>query len=137
MSLNDMGLFKMIARRLDYFGQRQTVLAQNVANANTPDYRPRDLEPFDFRMALRDTRSFRPTTTHEAHLSGTVRGQGPAGVSEDRHPYETKPDGNAVILEEQILKVSQTAMDHGVVSGLYRKQMNMLRSALGGGGGRS
>jgi flagellar basal-body rod protein FlgB len=43
----------MISRRMDWLSQRQTVLSQNVANADTPNYQPRDLKTLDFRAELR------------------------------------------------------------------------------------
>ena len=46
MSLTDSGILSLMSQKLSYIGQRQTVLSQNVANANTPGYKAKDLTPF-------------------------------------------------------------------------------------------
>lgn len=135
MDLSQLGLFRLMAGKMDYLTQRQSVLAQNVANADTPDYRPNDLKPFDFRTALAETTTLSPRLTHTSHLSGTLRDQGPAKVEPVRRPYETKPDGNAVVLEEQMVKVADTAMDYETMLNLYRKNVGLIRTALGRPGG--
>ncbi|MBT7747468.1 MAG: flagellar basal-body rod protein FlgB, partial [Alphaproteobacteria bacterium] len=47
--------------------------------------------------------------------------------------YETSPDGNSVVLEQQLMKVTETKMDYELMTNLYRKHMGMLRTALGRG----
>jgi len=46
------GLFHLLGQRMDWLGQRQKVLAQNIANADTPDYVPHDLKPQEFRRMV-------------------------------------------------------------------------------------
>jgi flagellar basal-body rod protein FlgB len=133
MDLGNLGLFKLMSRKMGWLTQRQEVLAQNVANADTPQYKGRDLKPFTFRDALGDSRRMQPLTTNAAHLQGT---RGPGGVHREqrvRNPYETAPDGNNVVLEEQMLKVSQTSMDYQTITNLYKKQVNMIKTAIRGG----
>ncbi len=128
-------LFQLISARLTWLGERQVVLNQNLANADTPGYRPRDLRPEDFaslaqalpgaggRMAM--------TRTDPAHIGGGAR----ARIALESHAaesvYETTPNGNAVILEEQMAKASQTALDYQLTTNLYRKYLGMMRLALG------
>ncbi|MGQ9365873.1 flagellar basal body rod protein FlgB [Azospirillum sp. A39] len=134
MDLNNLALYKLLTRKMDWLTQRQGTLSQNVANADTPDYRPNDLRPFSFRDALADSRRLQASTTNATHLQGTVPAGGLAKEQRVRNPYETAPDGNAVVLEEQLMKVSQTAMDYQTMTNLYRKQIAMLKMALGRGG---
>lgn len=133
MDLSNLALFKLINRKMDWHTQRQEVLAQNIANADTPQYRPNDLKPFTFRDALSDSRRMKPASTNPAHLTGTVPEGGSAKEQRVRNPYETAPDGNAVVLEEQIMKVSQNNMDYQTITNLYRKQVAMLKQAIGRG----
>lgn len=135
MDLGNLGLFKLMSRKMDWLTQRQDVLSQNVANADTPQYKPHDLKPFSFRDALSDARRLTPTATNASHLSGTVAQGGSAQEQRDRNPYETAPDGNAVVIEEQMMKVGQNAADYQTVLNLYRKQVTMIRTALRGSGG--
>lgn len=131
MDLNDLGLFKLMSKRMGWLTQRQEVLSQNVANANTPDYKPRDLKPFTFRDALGADRRMEMNRTDAAHLQPT-RGALDDKVRRQRDPYETKPDGNAVVLEEQMLKVGETSHDYDTALSLYKKQLGMIQTAIRG-----
>lgn len=134
MDLGNLGLFKLMSRKMGWLTQRQEVLSQNIANADTPQYKPHDLKPFTFRDALADSRRLEPVATSPVHLKGTVPQGGMDKEQRVRNPYETAPDGNAVVLEEQMMKVSQTNTDYQTVVGLYRKQVGMLKTAIGRGG---
>jgi flagellar basal-body rod protein FlgB len=135
MPLTQAPLFELMSARLAWLSQRQVVLGQNLANADTPSYRPRDLRPADFARLAKDgtTQAGRVemTRTDPAHLGGgpSVR-IGLASHPAD-HVYETAPNGNAVVLEEQMAKASQTALDYQLTSNLYRKYLGMMRIALG------
>jgi flagellar basal-body rod protein FlgB len=128
-------LFQLLSARLGWLGQRQATLSQNIANADTPDYRPRDLRAADFARLVR---AFEHPAQHVA-LAQTAPGHrsgGPqAGIGLSAHhaptAYETAPDGNAVILEEQMAKATETALDFQLTSNLYRKYLGMIRIALG------
>lgn len=128
-------IFQAITRRMSWLGQRQNVLARNIANADTPDYRPHDLSsgPFE-RILSRAIAAVQPAATHPAHMRG---GAGTAGrdadISKQRDVYETAPSGNAVVLEEQLIRVAETQMDYQTMTSLYRKHLQMLRTALGRG----
>ena len=132
-------LFRLLSARMSWLGQRQGVLAQNIANADTPDYRPRDLREKDFQKlamgyAGRPTRLPIARTT-ESHLLGKASATlGLAGEFQ-RTPYETAPDGNAVVLEEQAAKAGKTALDHQLASNVYKKYVGMIKIALGSSGG--
>lgn len=134
MNLGNLGLFKLMSRKMGWQTQRQEVIAQNIANANTPDFRSREIKPFTFREALKDQRLMPAAATNASHLQGT---RGPAGMYQEqrqKNPYETAPDGNNVVLEEQMLKMNQNAMDYQMVTNLYKKQVGMIKMALRSGG---
>ena len=134
MDLNNLGLFKLMSRKMGWLTQRQEVLAQNIANADTPEYKGRDLKPFTFRDALSDSRRLTPVATSASHLKGTVPAGGMDKEQRVRNPYETAPDGNNVVLEEQMLKMSTTGMDYQTITNLYKKQVGLIRTAIGRGG---
>ncbi len=132
-------LFQMLSARMDWLGQRQGVLSQNIANADTPRYQPKDLREADFARLL-GTLGGRPSRlgmaqTDQAHLAGMPVAKLGLDGEAQRPTYEVAPDGNAVILEEQMAKASETALDYQLMSNLYRKQVGMVRMALGGNGG--
>ena len=114
--------------------RRQEVLSKNIANSDTPDYKPRDLKPFNFKELLgRQARQVKMAVTDKSHLPGRNRRDSDFSTAVDRKPYETAPGGNAVILEEQMAKVNQTAISHRLTNELYSKHLDMLKIALGKG----
>jgi len=132
-------LFKLLSARMDWLSQRQSILALNIANADTPDYAPRDLRESEFHRLVEGhiTQAARLSVarTSNDHLIGKSSATVGLDGSEQRRPFETSPDGNAVILEEQTAKVGQTALDHQLASNIYGKYLGMFRIALGSQGG--
>ena len=71
MTTQNLGLFQALNAKMNYLDQRQKVLAQNIANANTPGYKPKDLNKVDFGAVLKDitdSRTLRPETTNVLHM---------------------------------------------------------------------
>jgi flagellar basal-body rod protein FlgB len=115
-----LSLFRLAEQRLGWLDQRQKVLAQNIANADTPGFAARDLVPF---------------ATHLTRTQGVAQGQTASpGARIDRRPRETTLDGNRVALDEQLMKVSDTEIHQGLTSSLYRKYLGLFRTALGRNG---
>ena len=132
MNLNTIPLFAMLTERLSWLNQHQQVLANNIANADTPGFKPNDLAPINFRrLAENASRQFTITSTNSLHLVSSARSSGPFRVSQQSEFFESSPSGNAVVLEEQLMKVSQTVMDHRITAGLYAKHLGMIRMAIG------
>lgn len=132
MDLNSIPLMSMLAKRMAWLNQRQSVLAQNVANANTPNYKPRDLKPLDFDSLARGAAAkLTLATTRPGHLRATET-MGGASPTMRRRTLETTPTGNAVSLEEEMMKVGRNRMEYDLAVSLYRKNMALLRAALGG-----
>lgn len=124
-------LLPAIKSRMSWLGQRQAVLARNIANADTPGYRPRDLRPFSVTATEAPRASVSMTATAPGHLPGRRRHEGDFAERVDRDPYETAPAGNAVVLEEQMAKLNHTAVSHRLASELYRKHLGMINTATG------
>lgn len=124
----DIGLFRLAERRLAWVGMRQQLLAQNVANASTPGFQPRDLPPFAAALAHAQP-SATMARTSPSHLAGTDSAQ----HSRQVRPREHAMDGNGVSMEEQLIKVADTAGAQELVANLYRKYHGMFRTALGRG----
>ena len=132
MGLNNLTLFGMVRSRLNWLSQRQEILAQNIANSDTPKYRPKDLKPYDFKNLVRqENMQLALKTTNPNHLHGNPRRIADFASQVERKPFETSPDGNAVILEEQMAKVSETRIDYRFASQIYKKQLAMIKMALG------
>lgn len=132
MDLGKLPLFDLLTRRMSWLGQRQEVLAQNIANANTPDYTPQDLKPMGFGETLKRLTPVEPELTSALHMAGTATRRPPSfRADEQRKRYEVAPDGNSVVIEEQMMKVAETQMDYQLVTNLYRKHVDMIKTAIG------
>ncbi len=136
MDLNNLTFFKMAKARMDWAAERQRVLAQNVANADTPRYQPEDVKPLNFGELARAARrpgQVKTAMTDPMHMPGNVPDRGDFLVEKVKHAYETAPDGNGVVLEDQMGKISETRSAYEVALNLYQKQLRMIRTALGRG----
>ena len=140
MELTNLPVFGLIRQRMNWLNQRQEVIAQNVANADTPDYPSRDLKAFDFKNVIRQNR---PKTqrvavnlTKPTHIPGS-QGQNSSPFKEIdvRRPYETALDGNQVVLEEQMIKMNETVTNHSLITQIYRKQLAMFKTVTRRSGG--
>lgn len=132
MDITQLPLFQTMRERMSFLSARQTVLAENIANANTPGYRARDVEAPDFEaIAAGEMAGPRLTVTSPMHIAAPGT---PAGNfrTRDMPDAESTPNGNSVVLEQQMMKVSSTQMDYATVTQLYRKALSMLRIAAGG-----
>ncbi len=132
MNLSKITIFQLAKERLAWLSQRQEVLAQNIANADTPKYRARDIEPFKFERVLRNSVTpVNVSRTQAGHLDGRRSSVGVHAEEKTRKPYETAPSGNSVILEEQMAKINETSISHKLTTQLYKKHLGMIRTALG------
>ena len=123
-------LFEALAKRMTWLGDRQTVLAENVANADTPGYVARDLKAPDFKTLLgaQSQKQVNLVTTQPGHI-GIQRTA--ASMAEPETGEDRSINGNAVSLEEQMMKVSQTANDFALTTSLYRANLGLIKSVLG------
>ena len=133
--LESMNLFNGIDEKMNYLAQRQKVLSQNVTNSDTPGYRPNDLRTPDFAHILgassKDPKELGLVGTQPGHVTGlTPLTAGNKNLTAERKTYEVSPVGNAVDLEEQMMKSSKTNMDYQLMTNLYSKNLGLLRSAM-------
>jgi flagellar basal-body rod protein FlgB len=131
--IEDLKFFAMAQRTLHWLASRQVTLAENIANANTPKYQPKDLAPLDFKNLL-DTEQppVRAAVTNPLHISPAVE-QVRFQTETERRPEESKLDGNAVLLEEQTKKLGDVKDMHGLATTLLQANAAMFKTALGNG----
>lgn len=117
-------LLAALKTKMRWHEARQGVLSENVANAATPGFRAHDLR------AVEDSTLPAPARTDARHmtLASASPSSGRAGAVDG---FERTPDGNTVVLEEQMMKAAQNQMDHQMASMLYQKSLGLLRTALG------
>ena len=135
MAISDLPVLSALRTRMQWHQERQKVLAENASNSDTPNFKPRDLvEP-----------KFNPTGTPAGTMgslammrttSGASMAASPAASRFDvngRVGFETRPAGNAVNLEEEMMKVSANQMDYAAATSLYSKSLHLLKTAIGKG----
>jgi flagellar basal-body rod protein FlgB len=127
MAVSEMPILSMLRTRMQWHQERQRVLSENVANADTPRFRPRDLTAPDFQRTAPMAVSL--TRTDGGHISAFSGGS--RFATERQVGYETRPTGNAVNLEDEMMKVASNQMDYQAATSLYTKSLGLLKTALG------
>jgi flagellar basal-body rod protein FlgB len=134
MTLDDMSIFAMLKSRLGYLSDRQKLIAENVANADTPGYAPRDLKPF----VVVQPGGVAPTAVAPVAMAMTSPMQlaPPAATSTSgakpvvARDSETTLNGNSVVLEEEMMKMSQARSDYDAAVSFYQKSLALLQLAV-------
>jgi flagellar basal-body rod protein FlgB len=136
MNLPDIPLFAMLRERMSWLNQRQGVLSQNVANADTPGYGARDLKAPDFETLLRNTVksteiSSGLRTTNSKHIALQASAES-GGFTDFAAPdVEASLNGNSVSLESEMMKMADTQASYQAATNLYSKAVDMMRTAIG------
>ncbi len=135
MAISDLPTLSILRTKMQWHEERQRVLAENVSNSNTPNFKPRDLvEPkFEVGSGKVDGGA---TTLAMARTSASHIASDNADPSfgENNHAgFLTRPAGNSVSLEDEMLKVSSNQMNYAAVTELYSKSLHLLKTAIGKG----
>ncbi len=132
MGLDDIPLFAMLRGRLGYLSERQQVIAQNVANSDTPGFAPSDLKPFTLGGpgGQAPLQPVAVAMTSPMHLAG-LPPKGPSGPYKARKnaDSETTLDGNSVVLEDEMIKMNETRMNYEAAISFYQKSLGLIRLA--------
>lgn len=139
MNLLDIPLFGIMRSKLNYLSERQSVLAENVANADTPGYKARDIAEPDFKKlvsasGLDKSANLNMTVTSPKHIAKNVPSS-TFGASKRDTTYELNPNKNNVVIEEEMAKMSMNQAEYQKVLSLYSKGIAMFKTALGTGSG--
>lgn len=113
-----------MARELGaHAANRQRVIATNVANADTPGYRARDLQDFDPDRAPMRLKATRPGHVAAAGWGST------AGVRDAGG--ELSPNGNSVSIEGEVLRAADAKRQFDLSLSVMQSGLSLLRTALG------
>lgn len=141
MDLNGVPFFALMRERMGWLDRRQQVIAENVANADTPGFVARDMQPFASALA-RHSRLTPPSVGGGLSATGPV----PLAQTDAQHiaittsapsPFqaravgdtETTLNGNRVVLEDEMVRMSETRMNYDAAVGFYQRALGMLRTA--------
>ena len=144
MDLNDIPIMAALKKKMRWLNANQAVINQNIANADTPNYQARELTAPDFSDLVEEASGLKGPkavnvglkTTNEAHFSGSGNiGTDGSSIETSEEPHnEYSPTGNSVVLEEEMMKMADNQMQYSLVTSLYRKNVGLLKMALGKGG---
>lgn len=132
MAIGEIPLFAALKQKMNWHQTRQGLLAENVANAETPGYRGRDLKAFDFETQVSQfsTAQVATVSTNAKHVSigmSNTNGFEPLSMNN----FEITPEGNGVTLEDEMMKVTSNQMDYQAATTLYTRSMRLIKTALG------
>ncbi len=108
-----------------YASKRQMVISENIANADTPGYKARDLRPFSESYA----QDFRLKTSRPQHFAAGFPSTALTAIAETN--AEAAPNGNTVSLEQEMTKAAELRNQYDMALGIYRKSLDILRLSLG------
>ena len=134
MAITDIPILSMLRMRMDWSQVRQKVLAENVANSDTPQYRARDLAPLKFEepaeVAPASVANVLLARTESGHMAG-FGGEDPNFRTQSKTGYEVRPAGTAVSLEDEMMKVAANQMDYQAATAIYTRSLKLIKTALG------
>jgi flagellar basal-body rod protein FlgB len=131
-AVSPLGLSDMLTVKMEYDGERQKILAQNLASIDTPGYKAQELVPLDFGNVLKaQTQQVSMAVTNGLHMTGGLPYTQHFRSTAQRNTFERTPTGGTVVLEEQMMKVSENATDYTMTTDLYAKISNLFKEALG------
>ncbi|MCP5037099.1 MAG: FlgB family protein [Rhodobacteraceae bacterium] len=122
-------IFRMAQGLATHAAARQSAIAQNVANADTPGYRARDLAPFSQTYQTQGGDSMR--TTRAGHVLAGESSPASLRVGEAHRAGAISPNGNNVSLETEMMMAAEVQRDHELALTVYRSSLSILRSSLG------
>ena len=129
MKLNYLSFFQLASQRMQWLSAHQQVVAENIANADTPGFKARAISPF--AEMVEGKRATTVATTHPGHIGGNGHAGG-IRVAQDRAPWEASLDGNSVVLEQQTLMSSEISENYQLAAQLYGKGHQLLNLAVAG-----
>ena len=128
MAMTDLPILSMLRSRMQWHQERQRVLSENVANSDTPGFKPSDLKELDFRNVTPQGVSL--SQSNPLHFASVGGGDGRFQTERDSKS-DVRPAGNSVNLEDEMMKVAQNQMDYQAATMLYSRSLNLLKTALG------
>lgn len=135
MAITDVPILSMLRTKMSWSQERQKVLAQNVANSDTPNYRGRDLVAPKFEdpnaVTARPVDQVTLAATVPGHIGGGFSLSGASKYATAKEGYEVRPGGNSVNLEDEMMKVASNQMEYQAATALYMRSLTLLKVALG------
>ena len=135
MDFSTISLFNIMKTKLEYLSQRQGVIAENIANADTPGYKAKDVSAPDFKKLVKENGSpvskLRLAATNSNHIFHNTNSSGAFKTFKRDKTNELNPNGNNVAIEEEISKAAFNQAEYQKALNLYSKSISMFKTAIG------
>jgi flagellar basal-body rod protein FlgB len=133
MSINDLPVLSALRTKMQWHQERQRILAENVSNSDTPNFKPRDLVEPKFNSAGANVGGSMGSLAMMRTSTGHIAPSGaPDSFEQNRKmAFETRPAGNSVNLEDEMMKASTNQMDYAAVTSLYSRSLHLIKTAIG------
>jgi flagellar basal-body rod protein FlgB len=132
MPINDLPVFAALRTKMQWHQERQRVLAENISNSDTPNFKPRDLVEPKFNRSGASAGAMGSLAMMRTSASHIAASGGASGFAQNvKAGTETRPAGNSVNLEDEMLKVSANQMDYAAATSLYSRSLGLLKTAIG------
>jgi len=126
--MSSIHLFDLAARQAQWLSVRQATVAGNVANANTPDFRARDVQPF---ADVLDKTQLTMAATSPLHLEAAADGIAGARLRPDDITEQTH-SGNTVDVEQEMMKAGEIAREYSLNTSIVKAFHRMMLSVAKG-----
>src|SRR5262249_13133201 len=131
MPITEIPIFSMLRTRIHWHQERQKLLSENVANADTPKFQPRDLAPLTADSMRPSVTPLGLAQTAPGHLASIGGDNESVFQMDHKGDFEVRPGGNGVNLEDEMLKVAANQMDYQAATALYARGLGLIKTALG------
>lgn len=128
MDLKNLSVFNLASKKMDYLSQKQQVIATNIANANTPNFLPKDVSEPNWNAGF-EKPALQMVTTNPKHMTGKQSKNLGGVVYTPKPSVSLTMDGNAVVLEDQLNQASKASSEYNKVITIYSNYKNMLKTA--------
>ena len=125
---DNLEIMRMASDLAKHASARQDIVARNVANADTPDYRARDVVAFEEMYESGMSQGMRATRAGHLDASDAVDGTRFVDV-----PGQSSPNGNTVSLETEMMRSAEVRHQHDMATSIYKTSLDILRTSLGRG----
>ncbi len=119
-------LFDLASRQAQWLAARQTTISGNVANANTPSYRARDVEPF---ADVLDKTKLLMASTDPGHICFSPSRAEAAKVKK-ADSWDTVYSKNSVSVEQELIKAGEVSRQHSLNTTIVKAFHRMLLSSV-------
>jgi flagellar basal-body rod protein FlgB len=130
MPIIDIPILSMLRTRMQWHQVRQEVLAENIANADTPNYQAQDVVAPDFSQQLAMVSPVGLAVTNPNHIAVQGGADDSSFAADTNTHYEIRPRGNGVSHEDEMMKMGNNQMDYEAVTAMYTHSLGLIKMAL-------